>query len=205
MVSSKMSHFDSVRKQLDLINEELDRAHLFDNEHLPDRIRHLISHNKQIETAQHDIGNKYQALLLQTNMLTGIIKQHSTEVANHKGNEEQLKEFNEQLLSENQASKIEVQEYRAKVHQLTNANNQYEHECSLMKQRMRDAQIHQETSKTEQQMLINVSQRQVASIHHGSSCPGITSQTRYDQTIRTRITIDETVVRYCSERETDSK
>ena len=157
MVSSKVFHFENFKKQLEMINEELDSAHLFDHEHLPDRIRHLISHNKQIETAQHDIGNKYQALLLQTNMLTGIVKQHSTEVANHKGNEEQLKEFNEQLLNENQAIKIEVQEYRGKVHQLTNTNNQCEHECSVMKQRMRDAQVQNETSKTEQQMLMNVS------------------------------------------------
>jgi chromosome segregation ATPase len=156
IVSAKLSHYENVKKQLDLINEELNNANIFESTNLPDRIRYLLNHNKQVETAQNDITNKYQALLLQTNMLTGIIKQHSTEVANHKSNEEQLKDFNEQLLNENQKIKTEIQEYRSKLIQITNKNNQLEHEGSLNKQYTRDFQIQYETLKAENQVLANV-------------------------------------------------
>ncbi|CAF2788060.1 unnamed protein product [Rotaria sp. Silwood2] len=155
IVSSKISHLENFKKQLDLIHEDLDHAHILESNHLSDRIRHLINQNKQYETAHNDISNKYQALLLQTNMLTGIIKQHSTEVANHKTNEEQLKDFNEQLLNENQKIKIEIQDYRSKLLQITNTNNQLEHECSLNKQNSRDLYIKYEALKAENQMLIN--------------------------------------------------
>jgi len=158
IVSSKISHFENLKKQLDLINEDLNAAHILESNNLSDRIRYVINHNKQVETAQNDITNKYQALLLQTNMLTGIIKQHSTEVANHKSNEEQLKDFNEQLLNENQKIKIEIQEYRSKLLQITNKNNQLEHEYSLNKQHTRDFQIQYETLKAENQVLANVKQ-----------------------------------------------
>jgi len=156
IVSSKISHFENLKKQLDLINEDLNAAHILESNNLSDRIRYLINHNKQVETAQNDITNKYQALLLQTNMLTGIIKQHSTEVANHKTNEQLLKDFNEQLLNENQKIKIELQDYRSKLIQITNKNNQLEHEFNLNKQHTRDLQIQYETAKTENQLLINV-------------------------------------------------
>ena len=156
IVSAKISSFENIKKQLDSIHEDLNAAHIFDTNPLPDRIRSLINHNKQVEIAQNDITNKYQALLLQTNMLTGIIKQHSTEVANHKSNEEQLKEFNEQLLNENQKIKIEIQEYRTKLLQVNNRNNQLEHEGSLNKQHSRDLQIHFETLKVEHQVTNNV-------------------------------------------------
>jgi predicted RNase H-like nuclease (RuvC/YqgF family) len=159
IVSSKISHFESFKKQLDSIDEDLSNAHIFEGNHLSDRIRYLITHNKQVEIAHNDISNKYQALLLQTNMLTGIIKQHSTEVANHKTNEEQLKEFNDQLLNENQKIKIDIQEYRSKILQFTNRNNQFEHEYSLNKQHTRDLQVHYETSRAENQMLTNVKKR----------------------------------------------
>ncbi|CAF0783997.1 unnamed protein product [Rotaria sordida] len=155
IVSSKISHFENFKKQLDSIHEDLDHAYILEDNHLSDRIRHLINHNKQYETAHNDISNKYQALLLQTNMLTGIIKQHSTEVANHKTNEEQLKDFNEQLLNENQKIKIEIQDYRSKLLQITNTNNQLEHECSLNKQHSRDLQVKYEALKAENQMLAN--------------------------------------------------
>ncbi|CAF1242184.1 unnamed protein product [Adineta ricciae] len=155
IVVSKVSHFEKYKRQLDAIEEELNTAHICEGHHLSDRIRHVITHNEQIETAHHDLNNKYQALLLQVNMLTGIIKQHSTEVANHKANETQLKEFNEQLLNENQKIKLEVQEYRAKFLQITNTNNQLEHEANLNKQQARDIQIQYETFKTEHQMLNN--------------------------------------------------
>ena len=156
IVSAKISSFENIKKQLDSIYEDLNAAHIFDSSPLPDRIRSLINHNKQVEIAQNDITNKYQALLLQTNMLTGIIKQHSTEVANHKTNEEQLKEFNEQLLNENQMIKIEIQEYRTKLLQVNNRNNQLEHETSLNKQNMRDLQVHLEALKAENQVTNNV-------------------------------------------------
>ena len=156
IVSAKLSHLENLRKQHDLIVEDLNTAHIFENSNLPDRVRYLLNHNKQAETAQNDITNKYQALLLQTNMLTGIIKQHSTEVANHKSNEEQLKIFNEQLLNENQKIKTEIQEYRSKLLQATNKNNQLEHEGSLNKQQHRDFQIQYETLKAENQVLANV-------------------------------------------------
>jgi chromosome segregation ATPase len=156
IVSSKLSHFENLKKRLDVINEDLNNAHIFENNNLPDRIRYLINHNKQVESIQNDITNKYQALLLQTNMLTSIIKQHSTEVANHKTNEEQLKEFNEQLLNENQQVKIEIQEYRSKLLQISNTTNQLEHENSLNKQHTRDLQIHYETLRAENQVLANV-------------------------------------------------
>ena len=156
IVSAKISSFENIKKQLDSIYEDLNAAHIFDSSPLPDRIRSLINHNKQVEIAQNDITNKYQALLLQTNMLTGIIKQHSTEVANHKTNEEQLKEFNEQLLNENQTIKIEIQEYRTKLLQVNNRNNQLEHETSLNKQNMRDLQVHLEALKAENQVTNNV-------------------------------------------------
>jgi predicted RNase H-like nuclease (RuvC/YqgF family) len=159
VVSSKLSHFENFKKQLELITEDLNHAHIFEGNHLSDRIRSIINHNKQVEIAQNDITNKYQALLLQTNMLTGIIKQHSTEVANHKTNEEQLKEFNEQLLNENQKIKIEIQDYRSKLIQITNINNQLDHEGSLSKQHTRDLQVQYETSKAENQMLINVKKK----------------------------------------------
>ncbi|CAF3705459.1 unnamed protein product [Rotaria socialis] len=155
IVSSKVSHFESFKKQLDLINEDLDHAHILEGSNLSDRIRYAINQNKQYETAHSDISNKYQALLLQTNMLTGIIKQHSTEVANHKTIEEQLKEFNEQLLNENQNIKIEMQNSRSKLLQITNTNNQLEHEYNLNKQHSRDLQIKYETIKTESQVLAN--------------------------------------------------
>jgi chromosome segregation ATPase len=156
IVSSKISHFEKFKKQLDLITEDLNTAHFSEGNHLSDRIRHLINHNQQIEISHNDMSNKYQALLLQVNMLTGIIKQHSAEVANHKTNEEQLKDFNEQLLNENQKIKIDIQDYRSKFLQITNTNNQLEHECSLNKQYSRDLQIQYETFKTENQMLTNV-------------------------------------------------
>jgi hypothetical protein len=156
IVSLKISYFENIKNQLNVINEDLYNARIFESNNLPDRIRSLINHNKQVEIAQNDITNKYQALLLQTNMLTGIIKQHSTEVANHKTNEEQLKEFNEQLLNENQQIKIEIQEYRSKLGQINNKNNQLEHENSLNKQHTRDLQIHYETLKAENQILANV-------------------------------------------------
>ncbi|CAF5206520.1 unnamed protein product, partial [Rotaria magnacalcarata] len=156
IVSSKVSHFESFKKQLDLINEDLDHAHILEGSNLSDRIRYAINQNKQYETAHGDISNKYQALLLQTNMLTGIIKQHSTEVANHKTNEEQLKEFNEQLLNENQQIKIEMQNSRSKLLQITNTNNQLEHEYNLNKQHSRDLQIKYESIKAESQVLANV-------------------------------------------------
>ena len=158
-MTSKMSYFENVRNQLDLITEDLDQAHIFEGNHLTDRIRSIINHTKQVEIAHNDVTNKYQALLLQTNMLTGIIKQHSTEVANHKTNEEQLKEFNEQLLNENQKVKIELQDYKSKILQITNINNQLEHEGSLNKQHTRDLQVQYETSKAENQMLINVKKK----------------------------------------------
>lgn len=158
VVSSKISHYENLKKQLDVIDEDLNNAHLYDTKNLPERIRSIINHNKQVEIAQNDITNKYQALLLQTNMLTGIIKQHSTEVANHKTNEEQLKDFNEQLLNENQQIKIELQEYRSKIIQITNKNNQLEHDNGLNKQHTRDLQIHHETLKAEIQVLTNVNQ-----------------------------------------------
>ncbi|CAF0892193.1 unnamed protein product [Adineta steineri] len=72
-----------------------------------------------------------RTLLLQVNKLTDIIKQHITEVANHKTNEEQLKDFNIQLLNENQKIKREIQEYRSKFLQITNINNKLEHEFGL--------------------------------------------------------------------------
>jgi chromosome segregation ATPase len=156
IVSSKVSHFENIKKQLDLIYEELNNARIFEGNTLSDRIRYLINHNKQVENAQNDITNKYQALLLQTNMLTGIIKQHSTEVANHKSNEEQLKDFNEQLLNENQSIKIEIQEYRSKILQMNNKTSQLEHENSLNKQHTRDLQIQYEALKAENQVLTNV-------------------------------------------------
>ncbi|CAF0761632.1 unnamed protein product [Adineta steineri] len=155
IVSSKISYFENYKKQFDSINEDLNTAHICESNHLSDRIRYLINHNKQIEIAHNDINNKYQALLLQVNMLTGIIKQHSTEVANHKTNEEQLKDFNEQLLNENQKIKLEIQEYRSKFLQITNINNQLEHESGLNKQHTRDVQIQFETFKSENQMLTN--------------------------------------------------
>ena len=153
IVSSKFVHFENAQKQLDIINDDLNNAHVYESTTLPERIRSLINHNKQVENAQNDITNKYQALLLQTNMLTGIIKQHSTEVANHKTNEEQLKEFNEQLLNENQTIKIEIQEYRSKLLQISNRNNQLEHENSLNKQQTRDFQVHYETLKSRKSSL----------------------------------------------------
>lgn len=156
IVSAKISSYENIKKQLDSIHDDLNSAHIFDTNSLPDRIHSLINHNKQVEIAQNDITNKYQALLLQTNMLTGIIKQHSTEVANHKTNEEQLKEFNEQLLNENQKIKVEIQEYRTKLLQVNNRNNQLEHEGSLNKQNTRDLQIHLETLKVENQVINNV-------------------------------------------------
>lgn len=156
VVTSKMSNIENLKKQYDLIDEELDNARILEGDHLSDRIRHIITLNKQYETAHSDISNKYQALLLQTNMLTGIIKQHSTEVANHKSNEEQLKDFNEQLLNENQQLKIEMQEFRSKLIQTTNTNNQLEHECGLNKQHSRDLQVQYETLKAESQVLANV-------------------------------------------------
>jgi chromosome segregation ATPase len=159
IVSAKLSHLENLKKQHDLIIEDLNTAHIVESSSLSDRIHYLLNHNKQAETAQNDITNKYQALLLQTNMLTGIIKQHSTEVANHKSNEEQLKDFNEQLLNENQTIKIEIQEYRSKLIQLTNKNNQLEHEGSLNKQQYRDFQIQYETLKAENQVLANVNNR----------------------------------------------
>lgn len=154
--SNKLSNLENAKKQLTMIEEEFENAHLFSDQQLNDRVKHLISHNKQIESAHHDISNKYQALLLQTNMLTGIIKQHSTEVANHKSNEVQLKEFNEQLLNENQTTKFEIQELRSKISQLTNTNNHHEHEYSLVKQQNRDLQVQLETLRAEQQMLTQV-------------------------------------------------
>lgn len=156
IVSSKLSHFENLKTQLDLIQEELDNGHITEGNSLSDRIHHLIHHNKQYETAHNDISNKYQALLLQTNMLTGIIKQHSTEVANHKSNEEHLKDFNEQLLTENQKLKVEIQDHRSKLLQLTNTNQQLEHEYNLNKQHKRDLQVHYETAKAEAQVLTNV-------------------------------------------------
>ena len=156
IVSSKISHFENFKKQLDLINEDLDNAHISEGNHLSDRIHHLINSNKQYEIAHNDITNKYQALLLQTNMLTNIIKQHSAEVANHKTNEEQLKDFNEQLMNENQKLKIELQECRSKFLEITNKSNQFEHESSLNKQHSRDLQIQYGTLKAEYQMLTNV-------------------------------------------------
>ncbi|CAF0716947.1 unnamed protein product [Adineta steineri] len=75
-----------------------------------------IAENKQTEIVHNDINNKYQTLLLQVNMLTGIVKQHSTEVANHKTNKEQL-------LNENQKIKLEIQEYHSKFRQIINMNN----------------------------------------------------------------------------------
>ena len=159
MVASKISHFDGYKRQLDALRDELDAAQIPDGHHLSDRVRHLLTHHKQMETAYSDTNNKYQALLLQVNMLTGIIRQHSTEVANHKTNEEQLKDFNEQLLNENQKIKMEIQEYRAKFLQTSNANSQLEHECNLNKQHARDLQVQYETFKTENQMLTSVSSR----------------------------------------------
>lgn len=156
IVTSKLTHFENLKKQFETIQDELNDAHIFVGMNLCERIRSLINHNKQVENAQNDITNKYQALLLQTNMLTGIIKQHSTEVANHKTNEEQLKEFNEQLLNENQKIKIENQEHRSKLLQVTHLNNQFEHENSLNKQHTRDLQVHYETIKAENQVLTKV-------------------------------------------------
>lgn len=159
IVAEKVSSTENFKKLIDLIREELDNAHLFVDQQLFDRVKHVITHNKQMEAAHHDISNKYQALLLQTNMLTSIIKQHSTEVANHKTNEEQLKEFNEQLMNENQTIKLEIQDYRSRLLQLTNTNSQNEHEFGLMKQQNRDLQIQCETLRTEHQMLAHVSQK----------------------------------------------
>lgn len=159
IVSSKLSNFESIKKQLTIINDELDNAHILTGSNVSDRIHQVINQNKQYETAHHDISNKYQALLLQTNMLTGIIKQHSTEVANHKSNEEQLKEFNEQLLNENQKLKVETQDCRSKLLQITNTNNQLEHECDINKQNLRDLQLKYESSKAENQVLTNVRKR----------------------------------------------
>lgn len=158
LVSEKSSENENCRRQVDLVREEFDNARLFTDQRLIERVKNVILQNKQIEVAHHDISNKYQALLLQTNMLTGIIKQHSTEVANHKTNEEQLKEFNEQLLNENQMIKIEIQEYRSRILHMTNANTQNEHEFSLVKQQNRDLQIQCETLRAEHQMLANVNQ-----------------------------------------------
>ncbi|UJR35252.1 hypothetical protein I4U23_028016 [Adineta vaga] len=153
VVASKLSQFENSRRQLDAIREELDTAQISEGRHLSDRIRYLITQNQQIDSSHHEINNKYQALLLQVNMLTGIIKQHSTEIANHKTNEEQLKDFNEQLLNENQKIKLEIQEYRSKYLQIVNTNNQLEHECNLNKQHAKDMQIQYETFKSENQML----------------------------------------------------
>ena len=156
IVTTKLTQFENLKNQFDTIQDELNNAHIFVGMPVCERIRSFINHNKQVENAQNDITNKYQALLLQTNMLTGIIKQHSTEMANHKSNEDQLKEFNEQLLNENQKIKIEHQEHRSKLLQLTHQNNQLQHENSLNKQQTRDLQVHYETIKAENQVLANV-------------------------------------------------
>ena len=80
IVAGKVSHYESLAKQLDSINEDLNGAHVSEGHPLSDRIRSLLTQKKQMETVHNDMSNKYQALLLQTNMLTGIIKQHSSEI-----------------------------------------------------------------------------------------------------------------------------
>jgi hypothetical protein len=156
IVTSRSERWTNERQQLDTVNEQLDNAHLFHGEQLVDRVRQLIAHDKHVATTHQDMNNKYQALLLQTNMLTNVIKQHSNDVAHHRTNEEQLKEFNEQLLNENQTIKLEMQEYRSKLLQMTANNNEYEHEFHVMRQQTRDLQIQYESGKAEQQILINV-------------------------------------------------
>ncbi|CAF1252618.1 unnamed protein product [Adineta steineri] len=84
IISSKISYFENHKKRLDFINEDLNTPHISESKHLSDRIHYLINYNKQIEIAHNGINNKYQVLLRQVNMLTGIIKPHSTKVANHK-------------------------------------------------------------------------------------------------------------------------
>jgi chromosome segregation ATPase len=148
-----------MKKRFDSIRDEFLPMNPTDNGDLLENIRQLIRRYKQAEVAHQDVTNKYQALLLQANMLTDMIKQHSNEVANHKSNEEQLKEFNEQLLNENQKVKLHIQEVRSKLSHLTQVNSQCEHESNLLKQRVRELQIQCDASKTEQQLLVQVENR----------------------------------------------
>ncbi|CAF1152365.1 unnamed protein product [Adineta steineri] len=63
---NNISDFENYKKkQFDSINEDLNAAHISENNHSSDCIRYRINYNKQIEIVLNDINNKYQTLLLQ--------------------------------------------------------------------------------------------------------------------------------------------
>ncbi|CAF0767672.1 unnamed protein product [Didymodactylos carnosus] len=158
IVSLKVSRLMDVSKQYEMIisimGDDDKTSNLLNPMPLHMRIKELIKTNDQLFQSYSEISNKYNALLLQTTMLTDIIKQHSSETANLRAENEQYCETNANLIGQTEKMKNELQNIQLKFSEKTTVSAHVEHELNMEKQHYNELKKHYETALTDKEILI---------------------------------------------------